>query len=162
MKNIITIQGPVAAGKSTITRILRTKLNTYSYVDRPFIKRGLRPAGKQLSLKLSKRTSYFLIKELVKVEQDIIVEEVNPESMKKNMGETFFKEHNYKIISFFISCSVETAIKRDSLREAKTLGEEGVQRIHKKYVQPAGYEIVINTENASVEECVSKMLSRIN
>lgn len=158
MPNIITIHGPVGAGKSTLTETLREKLPTYSYVDRPFIKRGLKPAGRKEALNLSKDASYFLIEKLVLLNQDIIVQEVNPESMKRKIGTDFFKKHNYRIISFFISCSVDTAIKRDLQRKAKTVGEEGVRKIHSEYVTPAVDEVVIDTEIMSVDECISKMM----
>lgn len=161
MYNIITIHGPVGAGKSTLTEILREKLPTYSYVDRPYIKRGLKPAGKKEALRLSKEASYFLIRELVNMNQNIIVQEVNPESMKNKIGADFFEQHNYKIIPFFISCSVDIAIQRDLDRSAKTVGEEGVRKIHSEYVSPARYEIVIDTEKMYVDECITKMLSHI-
>lgn len=161
MPNIITIHGPVGAGKSTLTAILRERLPTYSYVDRPYIKRGLKPAGREQALKLSKEASYFLIEKLVSMKQDIIVQEVNPVSMKKHLGEKFFKEHRYKIIPFFISCSVEAGIKRDLERSAKTVGEEGVRKIHDEYVKPSPNEIVIDTEKMSVDECIAKMMSHI-
>lgn len=44
----------MAAGKSTLTEMLREKFPDYSYVDRPFIKRGLKPAGKKDALRISK------------------------------------------------------------------------------------------------------------
>jgi adenylylsulfate kinase-like enzyme len=162
MYNIITIHGPVGVGKSTLTNILREKLPTYSYVDRPFIKRGLKPAGRTEALKLSKEATYFLIKELVLLNQNIIVQEVNPESMQRKIGKEFFEEHNYRIIPFFISCSIETAIQRDINRSAKTVGKEGVQKIHTEYVKPMPYELVIDTGEKSIDECISIMISEIN
>ena len=161
MHNIITIHGPVGTGKSTLTEVLREKLPTHSYVDRPYIKRGLKPAGKKEALRLSKEASYFLIRELVNMNQNIIVQEVNPESLRNKLGAEFFEQHNYKLISFFISCSVDTAIRRDIERSAKTVGEEGVRKIHSEYVSPSPYEIIIDTDKMSVAECINEMLSHI-
>lgn len=161
MNKIITIHGPACGGKSTLTQVLREKLPSYSYVDRPYIKRGLKPVGKKEALRLSKEASYFLIKELLHLNQNIIVEEVNPESLKNKIGEDLFKTHNYKIISFFMYCSIDTAIQRDHERNAKTIGEEKLREINLNYTSPASYEIVINTEKKGVDECISEMLLHI-
>jgi adenylylsulfate kinase-like enzyme len=162
MHHIITIHGPLGAGKSTLTTLLREQLPTYSYVDRPYIKRGLKPAGKEQALALSKKASYMLIEELVSLGQDIIAEEVTPVSMKKHFGEEFFKKHHYTIIPFYLTCSVETAIERDLNRGKTILGEAGVRNIHENYAKPADYEIIINTEQASTQQCLQHMLTNIN
>jgi len=161
MYNIITIHGPIGAGKSTLTEMLRERLPSYSYVDRPFIKKGLKPAGKKEAKRLSREASYFLIRELVGMSQNIIVQEVNPEIMKRSFGEDFFEKHDYRLISFFVSCSVETAIKRDIERKTGTAGEERVREIHSQFYKPAPYEIVIDTEKMSVDECIAKMMAEI-
>lgn len=161
MPNIIPIHGPVAVGKSTLTSILREKLPSYSYVDRPYLKRGLKAAGKENALKISKEASYFIIRQLVELKQDIIVQEVNPESMKRKIGEDFFRQNRYKIISFYIKCSVKNAIERDELRDAKTVGKERIEEIHDEYSEPADYEIVIDTDKLSIEESAKLMLSKI-
>ncbi len=162
MNRIITIHGPAGAGKSTLTKILRDKLPTYSYVDRPIIKRGLKPAGRKEALRLSKEASYFLIKGLVALKQDIIVQEVTPVSMNKKIGEGFFRDNDYEVVSFYLKCSIETAIQRDQERDAKTVGEEGMHRIHKEYIVPAHHEIIIDTEKMSVEGCIDLMMSKLN
>ena len=161
MNKLITIHGPAGAGKSTLTKIIRDKIPTYSYVDRPIIKRGLKPAGRKEALRLSKKAAYFLIKELVNLKQNIIVQEVTPISMNKKIGENFFKENSYEVISFYITCSIETAIKRDLERDAKTVGEEGIKKIHDEYIAPAPYEIIIDTEKMSVEKCIEIIMSKI-
>ena len=76
MPKIITLHGPMAAGKSTITELLREKLPSFPYVDRPYIKRGLKPAGRKEALKISKEASYFIIEKLMELGKDIIVQEV--------------------------------------------------------------------------------------
>lgn len=161
MPKLITIHGPVGAGKSTLTEQLRKRLPTYSYVDRPFIKRGLKPAGRKNALKLSKKASYFLIKELVKLKQDIIVQEVSSENLKAHFPTGFFPKNKYTIVPFYIKCSVETSIKRDLDRPAKIVGEKGVRKIHEEYLSPLKTEIIIDTDKLSVKKAIKKMIGCI-
>lgn len=141
--------------------MLRERYPSYAYVDRPYIKRGLKPAGKKVALRLSKEASYLLINELITLGQDMIVQELDPESIRKRLGDEFLEGKGYRIVPFYIACPVETAIQRDIERDAKTVGEEGVRRIHDGYAQPHPYEIVIETDNASVEDCIYRMISSI-
>ena len=64
MKQLIIVHGPPSVGKSTLTGLLRKELSGYAYVDRPNIKRGLNPVGKDVARRLSKQVSYELIERL--------------------------------------------------------------------------------------------------
>lgn len=161
MKHLVIVHGPPGVGKSTLTGLLREQLQEYAYVDRPYIKRGLKPAGKDVARRLSKEASYLLISRLVELGKDIIAEEVDPESVFKNIGERFFSEHGYTLIPFRLTCTVEAAIKRDIERDAKTIGEEGVREMHAGYAVIKPYEVVIDTEKNGVEDCLAMMLRRI-
>jgi predicted ABC-type ATPase len=150
MSKIITIHGPLGSGKSTLTNLFLKNFSNFSYVNRPYIKRGLKPLGKELSLRYSKETCFYLLEKLINLNVDIIVEEINPQCIKD-----YFKDKlkNYEIISFYLICSVENAIQRELTRNKNILGEEGVKKIHEEYKKPHDYEIVINTDNLSIEEC---------
>ena len=158
---IIIIHGPSGVGKSTITIVLREKLPTFSYVDRPYIKRGLKPAGKEFALSISKKASYIIVRELIEVRQNIITEEINPESMTKHIGKDYIESNGYKILSFYLTCDLETAVKRDMVREAKTVGREGITSIHENYTKPYSYENVIDTGKVSVEKAIDMIIASI-
>ncbi|MFT4304978.1 MAG: hypothetical protein ACMXX8_02715 [Candidatus Woesearchaeota archaeon] len=158
MPKIITIHGPLGAGKSTLTKLLKDEFSTFSYVDRPFIKRGLKPLGKKIALKYSKETSFYLIDKLIDLNADIITEEINPECIKKHFKN---KLNNYEMISFYLNCSLEKALERNLSRGKTILNEKEVKKIHDEYKKPHEYEIVINTDKLSIQECFEIMKNKI-
>lgn len=159
-KIIINLHGPMAAGKSTLTEMLREKYTDFAYVDRPFIKRGLKPAGNTLAKSISKDATYFIIKEIIKNNVNIIVQEVNPQSIQNQLGEIINK-NNYVVLSFYLKCGLEESIKRDEKRFTKKGRPELVREIYEKYKEPTELDIVIDTENNSKEECVELILGEI-
>ncbi|MBN1275652.1 AAA family ATPase [Candidatus Woesearchaeota archaeon] len=161
MGTIINLHGPPGVGKSTLSTILREKLPDYAYVDRPYIKRGLKPAGKELAKRLSKQAAYFLIGELIKEEKDVITEEINPKSLYNRFGQDYFKEHGYEVHSFRLTCPVEVAIRRDLERSAKTIGEEQMRAYHEEYGEAQPYETVIDTSKHGIDECIGIIMQKI-
>jgi len=157
MPKILNLNGPMAAGKTTITEILHKKLKTYSYVDRSHIKKKLKPSGRNNARKISKKASYLLIKELMKLKKNILTQEVNPTDLKKKLR-PYFKDYNLK--SFYIYCKLDTAIKRDIKRTKKTRSHL-VRIIHSRYNGPEKGEIPINTDEMSVKQSVDLILKEI-
>ena len=159
MPKLICIHGPMAVGKSTITEMLMKKLPNFSYVDRPNIKRGLKPAGRQNSLIISKQATYFIIKELMKIKKDIIVEEINPTSIKKKLNK-YIKKNKYKIYSFYLLCSLNEAIKRD-IKRSKKSRKNRVKQIHKEFESINKEGIFINTEKLTANQTLKLILKEI-
>jgi adenylylsulfate kinase-like enzyme len=153
---IILIHGPMAAGKSTITEKLREKLPKYAYVDRPYIK-GLKPLGKELALKLSKKATYEIMKDIINLKKNMIVQEVNPVSLRKKLKNHLKK---YQVYAFYIKCSIKEAKKREKQR-AKKARPKRLEEIHKKYAEPSKYETIIDTEKLSVKQSVDFILKSI-
>ena len=162
MPKIITIHGPMAVGKSTITTQLREKLPKYAYVDRPYIKRGLKPLGRELALKLSKEASYYLTRKIMRLGKNIILEEISPVSLRRKIKHSIFKKYNYQIYSFYLICSVNEAKRREKLRRnQKTPRPRLLERIHKEFPPPSKHEIVIDTEKLSANQAVKFILKKI-
>ena len=159
MPKIITIHGPMAVGKSTITELLRKKLPDYVYVDRPYIKRGLKPLGKKLALKISKDASYDIIRQIMKLNRDIIVQEVSPVSLKKKLKH-YLKRYKYEVYAFYLACSMAEAKKREKGRTKKARPRL-LEEIHKAYSSPSKHEQVINTEKLSARRSVNFILRNI-
>ena len=159
MPTIINIHGPMAAGKSTLTRLMRENFKTYAYVDRPNIKKGLDPLGKPISRALSKDAVYFIVKQFMKQGYNIILEEINPESLKKKLR-YYFKKYHYTLHSFYVHCSVEEAMKRDVQRSNKNRSER-VKEIHAQMKGPTSLDIFFDTEKMNIDECMNLMMKKI-
>ena len=159
MPKIILIHGSMAVGKSTITEQLRKKLPNFVYVDRPYIKRGLKPLGRELAKKLSKETSYDIIKKIMKLKEDIIVQEVNVISLKKKL-KSYLKKYKYKIYAFHLICSLKEAKKRENKRTKKSRPRL-LEKINKEFPLPSKSEIIINTEKLSVRQSVNFIIKKI-
>ena len=149
----------MSVGKSTITEQLRKFLPDYAYVDRPYIKRGLKPLGKPLAKKISKDASYDIIRQIMKLGKNMIVQEVSPVSLRKKIKH-YLKRYKYKIYSFYIICSVAEAKRREKGRDKKPRPRL-VEKIHKEFNEPSKYDQVINTEEFSVRQSVNFILKTI-
>ncbi|MBN1386593.1 dephospho-CoA kinase [Candidatus Woesearchaeota archaeon] len=158
MPKLLNITGPMAAGKSTIADILYKKLKSYAFIDRAYIKKHLQRAGKQNAKRIAKEAVHMMAKELMKLKQNILVQEMNAESLKKKLG-LHMKRYGYTLHSFFLHCSVDTALKRDHMRSGKR--RPGiVKRIH-GYVKPTKHDVIINTEENTMEQTVNRILKEI-
>jgi adenylylsulfate kinase-like enzyme len=159
MPNIIAIHGPMAVGKSTITSLLRKKLRNYAYVDRPYIKRGLKPLGKESAKKISKDASYSIIRQITKLKKDMITEELSAKQIR-NKIKNHIKKYNYKVHGFYLTCPVKEAKKREKTR-AKKARPRLLEKIHKEYAAPDKHEQVINTDKLSAIQSVNLILKSI-
>jgi adenylylsulfate kinase-like enzyme len=159
MPNIILIHGPMAAGKSTITAELRKRLPDYAYVDRPYIKRGLKPLGRETAKKLSKAATYDIMREIMKLGRDMIVEELNPASTRKKLKH-YLRTYDYEIHSFYLRCSIPKAMTRDKYRSKKHKPKL-LRQIHEGYLEPDSLEQIIDTEKLSVRQAVNLILKSI-
>ena len=157
MPKIIIIHGPTAAGKSTISRLLLDKLNDFAFVDRACIKDMLKKSGKAEAKQISNDASLFIIKELMKFQKNILVQEMGIEVIKSKLKK-YAKE--YKFHSFYLYCSLPTAVERDKLRDKKTGTIEQITKIHNK-CKPSKEDIVIDTEKNSISKCVNLILKEI-
>jgi len=159
MPKIILIHGSMAVGKSTITEKLMKKLPNFAYVDRPYIKRGLKPLGRELAKKLSKEASYDIIKQIMKLKKNIIVQEVNIVSLRKKL-KSYLKKYNYKIYAFHLTCSLKEAKKREKNRTKKSRSRL-LEKITKEFPPPSKFEIIIDTEKLSVRQAVDYIIKKI-
>jgi len=159
MPKIIAIHGPMAAGKSTITEKIREKLPDHAYVDRPFIKRGLKPLGSKLALKISKAASFDILRQIMKLGKNVIIQEVSDESLRRKLKH-YLRKYNYTLSVFYIKCSLKEAKKRDKGRQKKTRPKL-VEQVHKDFAEPSKHEIVIDTEKLSVRQSVNLILKMI-
>jgi len=157
MAKLIIIHGPIATGKSTISKLLLENLNDYVFVDKEYFKYMLKKIGKENAKKISTDTSLFIIKELMKLNKNIITQEMSMKTIFKKLKNY---SNNYEIISFYLQCSLSTTIKRDKIRDKKSGNIEHIKRIYEK-VKPSKEDIIIDTENNSINNCVIDILKHI-
>ena len=155
---LVNVHGPLGVGKSNLMGLLKKAFSSFVYVDRPRIKRGLKALEKPIALKLSKDVSFYLLDKLMDLKANIFTEEISPKHLVSNFKD---KLSDYELISFYLTCSVDEAISRDLTRGKTVVGESRVRQIHSEYRAPESYEIVLNTEESSVEEVFSEMVKRI-
>lgn len=157
MPKLILIHGPIASGKTTITQQLLTKLKDYAFIDRAYIKDMLKPSGKNDAKIIADKVVILALQELMKLNKNILVQERNTDELRipiNNYGK------KYNIYSFYLECSLDEAIKRDQLRIKKS---GNINQINDSYnkVKPNKDDIIINTQNNSINKCVQDILRKI-
>ena len=166
MKLLININGPMAIGKSTLTTKIWRHLKNWPFVDRPMIKRGLKPLGGALSKEISKKATYEIIKDLMKIDETpgIIVAELDPEIINKKIGKEM-KKYGYKLLPFRLICSVKEAEKREIQRQKERGGLKPIlshlRKIHSEFKHPHNFEVIIDTEKNSVDKSFKLMKKTI-
>jgi len=149
------ISGPIAAGKSTVCGHLLEHLSGYAFVDKAYLKNALKPIGKDEAKKIAAEACSLMVDRLMEAGKNILVHELS----MKNLGETV-KKYDYECCCFYLKCSPETSVKRDEARVKKSHNPEYVISTHSKVLPQEG-EIIINTEEKTIEETVDYILKKI-
>ena len=162
MNQIITINGPMASGKSTLSAELNKRLKDYVFVDRAYIKdimlRKVRDNDKKIAKQLSKEAAHVLIRGLMQNRKNIIVQELMPSSIMKHHAKEL-KKYKYRIKPVFLECSLKEALRRDIHRPRILKGKrpEVVIRMHERYTGPEE-GLLINTEKSSLRSTIRQVI----
>jgi|CXWL01.1.fsa_nt_gi cytidylate kinase len=160
MKNVaIIIRGPAGVGKSTVANLLHSKIPNSAKIDVDLIKRMISEDSSVIRTNIAHSVSFSFAKELINNHYNIIIEEVFRDDHYFDVRKVFV-ESDYKCVTFFLSASLETLIQRDSDRKTKTKGKETISNLNKE-ILPRKNEIVINTEQLSIEEVVHNIMEEI-
>jgi len=153
---ILIVHGPMAAGKSTITSQLEKELDDFLFVDRAYIKNVMlsKLKDRELAKELSKKTVYLIMKGLMQQRKNIMLQEQRAPSVKKKL-EKDIKKYRYRVISFYLQCSVETAKKRDVKRQKRYVRPRRVELMHEKHGYADPGDILIDTEKNSIKQTVN-------
>lgn len=157
---ILIIRGPMAAGKSTVCRLLDEKLSDFLFLDRAHIKDTMlkKATDRTLARKLSKDVIYQMMRELMPLKLNLLLQEHSVPSVTKWLGD-LVEKYNYQIVSIYLSCDVETAIKRDWKRCGKTRVNL-VKELH-LHSKPDKEDIQINTDTHRLEEVVHMIMHEL-
>ncbi|MBN2567624.1 AAA family ATPase [Candidatus Woesearchaeota archaeon] len=159
MPTLITVNGPMASGKSTLTTLLRKELADYAYVDRPNIKRGLRALEQEEKRKLSKQAALYLTRLLMEEGYDIIVEEISAVSIRDRLAD-MIEGKGYRILPFRLHAPLEVTLERERQRRPQGPLLDRVRELYDG-LQPTEGEIVIDTSAMRVEESLGVMLEHV-
>jgi len=158
MNKIILLNGVMAGGKSTIFESLKEKLPNYVFIDRAYFKdnilKGVKKENPALAKQISKETVYNIARPLMKEGYNLVMPEI-----VKNSAEKFLKDElkNYEINSYFLTCSLEEAKKRDRKRQNHSIRDDVVEKNYNSQ-KPNEGDIIINTEEKSIEEVLEIIL----
>lgn len=159
MKKLVIIDGPKAVGKSTIYNILTKTLKDFCFVSPSVFSNSFKIVETIERRKLKKKISFILIEDLIHLNQNILVEAISPSSVIKRFHGN--SNASYIIISIYLVCSINEAIRRDIEREKLTMTED-VIKSHLNFLPYENYEITINTEKYTIEEIIKIIIDYIN
>ena len=154
MKKLILLSGSPCVGKTTVGQYLFEQCDNSAYLDgdwcwcvNPFSVKDkrLRNGDKSMSFVLSNYLNsefdYVFFTSVVLTDFQI------RENILKDITAT-----DYEIISFTLTCSEETLIKRHSKR-----GDQGETNFHWLHLPPYPTDIVVNTDSKTVQEIVQEL-----
>lgn len=161
MSYYIIIRGPAACGKSTISKILKEKLNAfYISFDEVIEKYQLEVSnGRGIS-----KESFIKANEMV---VDSAKNEIQSNNIVIFDGCFYHKDQlknledslPFKHFIFDFKASLNECIKRDEGR--KSIGKDSVEAVY-NMVSEFNYGIPINTDNRTKEDVVASLLDIIN
>ena len=161
MKNYyIILRGPAGIGKSTIVKLLSSKIKAEVFHIDNMLDR--------LNLGYKQGEKWVPLNNFLEVDKKII-SEINKKIKHKKIiieGNFYHKEHikdllksiNSKNYIFTLKASVKTCIERDSKRNS--IGKKNIKDVH-KLVSKFDEGILINTDNKNKEEIVKEIISYI-
>ena len=158
-KKLILLSGSPCVGKSAVGQYLFNKYQNSAYLDgdwcwcvNPFSVKDprLRNGDKSMSFILSNYLSsgfdYVFFTSVVLTDSKI------RENILKDIIAT-----DYKVISFTLTCSEETLVKRHDKR-----GDKGPTNFHWLHLPPYPADIVINTDNMSIAKAAAEIKTYID
>lgn len=159
--------GLSGAGKSTLAQALAKKFNSlgkeYEVLDgdeiRTHLSKGLGFSKEDRDENI-KRVGYVASK-MIKFGGNVICACISPYSETRDYARKLVKEANGKFIEIFVSTPLEECEKRDpkGLYKKVRAGEiKNFTGVDDPYENPSSPEIVLDTTNKTIEECISYIL----
>ena len=159
------LTGLSGSGKTTLAENLGIELNKlgikYYILDGDNVRKTL---NKDLGFSESDRyENNRRIAHVAKILSDSgvfpIVTTISPYEALRAQARSLFEENMFKLI--YIDASIETCIERDPKNIYKLKkSNQNLTGLHMEYEKPLDAELIINTEENGIEECVEKILSQ--
>jgi len=155
----IIIRGPLACGKTTISKELAKKLNaTHISIDKILDEHDL---GKYREEGYTSQKSFIKANEIAVKDAKKLLDKgkiviLDGNFYWKSQIEDLIKRLNYPHYVFTLKASVERCIERDKQR-GETHGADAARVVHKK-VSEFDFGNIIDTENKTTQETISVIL----
>ncbi len=166
---VIWLTGLSASGKTTIALQLATKLMQHDFkvelLDGDAIRNELSAdlGFSRQDRREQIRRVVYLCKLLSKNGITCIVSVISPYRDLRNLAREEIRKVS-PFIEVFVKCSLESCIKRDpkGLYKKALSGEiSNFTGLQDPYEEPLSPDVMVNTDNETVEECVDKIITAI-
>jgi radical SAM protein with 4Fe4S-binding SPASM domain len=158
MKYLVIIDGPMAVGKTTITEEIQKRLNNFCFISPENYNMDFLFLNSDERRKLKKQLSFFLLRELIRLNQNILIDSMNFDTVVNKIESKVINE--YYIIPIKLICSVKTAVERNVTRNKKANSLDVISS-HSKFNRIMQNYFEIDTEELSIEQSTIKVLNLI-
>jgi predicted kinase len=159
MQKVIILRGVPSSGKSTIAKSYRNYEEKIAWLKVDNFK-DFFAEDASAALSFVNGAAVATFEYLLSEGLSVVIDGVFQDTKAIDKAIEIAKKHNVPCKVFELEVSLETLIKRDTIREGvpeglrKPLGEETITKIYEVYKNnPYSSAIKLNTENNHLEEC---------
>lgn len=161
MNKLYVLTGPAGVGKSTISKLIASKLEKSVLIEGDdiynfFVGGRISPWKENAPLDLFWDNCIYLINSYLEKGYDVVFNYIIKPSQLKRLRETF---NNYEIIFKVLLTDEETIVKRDKERPLDCqMGERSLVLLKKFIDYSYDKNYTIDTSNLTIEETVLKII----
>ena len=162
MNKLYIITGPAGVGKSTVSKLLASKLEKSVLIEgddiyNQFVGGRISPWKENAPIEIFWNNCIFLINNYLKNEYDVVFNYIIDQKRLKKLKETF---KNYNIIFTVLLVDEETLIKRDKERPIDCqMGERSLVLLKSFIEEKYDEKNIMDTSNILIEDSVNIILS---
>ena len=164
MSFIIWMTGLPCSGKSTIAKKLSEHVHNLAILDGDEMRELLSPNEdfSRNSINSHNKKVINIAKLLLDHKVSVCVSKISPFVENRDDAREILKDHNF--LEIYVKCSVDSCEKRDvrgMYNKARNGEISNFIGIHVTYEPPANPELVVDTENSTIDDSVQKILDYI-
>ena len=162
MNKLYIITGPAGVGKSTVSKLLASKLEKSVLIEgddiyNQFVGGRISPWKENAPIEIFWNNCIFLINNYLKNEYDVVFNYIIDQKRLKELKEIF---KNYNIIFTVLLVDEETLIKRDKERPIDCqMGERSLVLLKSFIEEKYDEKNIMDTSNILIEDSVNIILS---
>ena len=162
MNKLYIITGPAGVGKSTVSKLLASKLEKSVLIEgddiyNQFVGGRISPWKENAPIEIFWNNCIFLINNYLQNEYDVVFNYIIDQKRLKEIKETF---KNYNIIFTVLLVDEETLIKRDKERPIDCqMGERSLVLLKSFIEEKYDEKNIMDTSNILIEDSVNIILS---